>query len=49
MKKTALLVCAVILLVCSLCGCVNLPGKNPGGDKTPDGGAYYFVFCRAYG
>ena len=37
MKKTALLVCAVILLVCSLCGCVNLPGKNPGGDKTPDG------------
>ena len=37
MKKTALLVCAVILLVCSLCGCVNLPGKNPGGDKTPGG------------
>ena len=37
MKKTTLLVCAVILLVCSLCGCVNLPGKNPGGDKTPGG------------
>ena len=37
MKKTALLVCAVILLVCSLCGCVNSTGKNPGGDKTPGG------------
>lgn len=37
MKKTALLLCAVILLVCSLCGCVNSPGKNPGGDKTPGG------------
>ena len=37
MKKTALLVCAVILLVCSLCGCVNLPGKNPGGDTIPGG------------
>lgn len=37
MKKTALLVCAVILLVCSLCGCVNSTEKNPGGDKTPGG------------
>lgn len=37
MRKAFCLFCTVILLVCSLCGCVNLPGKNPGGDTIPGG------------
>lgn len=37
MKKVFCLFCTVILLVCSLCGCVNSPGENPGGDTIPDG------------
>ena len=37
MRKAFCLFCTVILLVCSLCGCVNSHGKNPGGDKTPGG------------
>ena len=37
MRKAFCLFCTVILLVCSLCGCVNSPGENPGGDTIPDG------------
>lgn len=37
MKKVFCLFCTVILLVCSLCGCVNSPGENPGGDTIPGG------------
>lgn len=37
MRKAFCLFCAVILLVCSLCGCVNSPGENPGGDTIPGG------------
>lgn len=40
MKKTALLLCTVILLVCCLCGCTASPEKNPstpGGDTIPGG------------
>lgn len=37
MRKAFCLFCTVILLVCSLCGCVNSPGENPGGDTIPGG------------
>ena len=37
MRKVFCLFCTVILLVCSLCGCVNSPGENPGGDTIPGG------------
>lgn len=37
MRKAFCLFCTVILLVCSLCGCVNSPGENPGGDTSPGG------------
>lgn len=37
MRKAFCLFCTVILLVCSLCGCVNSHGENPGGDTIPGG------------
>ena len=39
MKRIALLFCTVILFVCSLCGCMVLPGENtsyPEGSKIPE-------------
>lgn len=39
MKRTMLLFCTAILLICFLCGCVALPGENtsyPNGSKIPD-------------
>ena len=38
MKKTALVFCTVMLIICSLCGCAVLPEQNtstPAGSKNP--------------